>query len=312
MSRNIYRDFDIFARALVKSNDVDPVYPVVRGILKAYPKYQPEWFIFVYVAFYNLETAIQFCDLWPTALSFQEPQAHREFMEMRLAGKLKKFGHERRGSCRNPKNQLELFDAATCFTEDCIKGRGLKQADNLTFRQVLMEHPWHGYWSSYKIAELFEKSLGWDNLKINDLGIDGRDPNSNDGPIGGLRWLFDRESQYNSLWYKIWNRFGKRLSKEYGWGIGETETCLCKFHKLMTGKYYVGHDVDEFYDLRHVLSPENYRNILGNNFTGFWEEGIKGVKKHQKSHYQKTGEILNSHYGDSVSPVDVEKLILEL
>lgn len=312
MKRDIYKDFDIFARALVSSNDHDPVYPVVRGILSEFPHYQPEWFVFVYVAFYNLETAIQFCNIWPTSISFNEPESHTKFLMMRSAGKFRKFGHERRGSCRNPKNQLELFDAATCFIEDCIKGRGLKKANNLTFREVLMEHPWHGSWSSYKIAELFEKSLGWDNLKINDLGISDRDPNSNDGPIGGLRWLFGREEKYNGKWFSIWDRFGAALSEAYGWGIGETETCLCKFHKLVSGKYYVGHDVDEFSDLRHVLSPESYERILANNFTGFWEEGIKGVKNHQKKHYHKTGEILNDHYAKAVAPVDVRNLILEL
>lgn len=304
----IFKDFDVFSRALVVSKDVDPVYPVVKDILKHNSHFQPEWFVFVYVAFYSLETAIEMCNRWPTMEDFNS----KEFVSLRLAKELNKFGHERRGTCRNPVNQIELFKAAKDFISKDIDSKSLKDRDNKHFREVLMKRPWHGNWASFKIAELFEKSLGWENLSIQDLGIDERDPNSNDGPVGGLRWLFGRENKYSSKWFPIWNRFGERVSEAYGWDIGKTETCLCKFHKIMSGKYFVGHDIQEFVDLKHVLLPETYSDIMSSNFVGDFWKGIKTLEKEKKGYYNKTGEIINAHHGDIIQPVDVKTLILEL
>lgn len=309
MNNKLLKDFDVFSRALVMSNDVDPTYPVIKDILKHKPHYQPEWFVFVYVAYYSLESAVQFCDMWPTYEEYKDNTG--KFIKLREERRIiNKFGHERRGTCRNPKNQLVLFKAAGDFIKNDLKT--LEKASNLDFRVRLESKPWHGGWSAFKIAEIFEKSLGWENLKIKDLGLDGRDPNSNDGPIGGLRWIFGRDNKYNQNWFKTWNRFGSELSKAWDFDIGEVETCLCKWHKTVSGKYFVGHDIQEFVELKHVLDKDVYWQIMSGNFDkGFWK-GKNTLDKHLKSHYLSKGEILYGDYGKKITPISIADIILSL
>ena len=213
-----FKDFDVFSRALIASKDVDPTYPLVEDIVEEYD-FDPEWFVFCYVAFYSIETSIKMCLEMPTRESWDEDL----FRHMRDKKVLSKFNHERRGSCRNVDNQVKLFEGAITFINEYTTYHNVITndiIDNRKFRTLLEKTPFHGAWASFKIAELFEKSLGYEDLAIPDLGLEGRDPNKNDGPIGGIRWLYGRNNTYYKDYFPEFNRFGFNLAHDWGGGIG--------------------------------------------------------------------------------------------
>lgn len=306
-----YKDFELYSRALIETRDVDPVYPLVRSIISHY-KFEPEWFIFVYVAFYSLESAIRFCETFPDSRSFDD----QKFIELRSKGFFNKFGHERRGHCRNPINQIKIFKTAIDSVSDIhrhVSGEleSPLLETNLEFRQNIETLPFHGSWAAWKIAELFEKSLDYSNLTIHDLGLDDKDPNRNDGPVGGLRWLYGRDEVFSKDFYPTWNNFGLNLAKAWGVDMGEVETCLCKWHKMQTGKYWVGHDIAEFIELEHVMGGDTYRKLMSENFDDSMWKKLSRFPKQLKTRYRDTGEVINAEKAKKLPKIDVLEILLE-
>lgn len=308
-SNKIFKDFDIYSRSLIASKDADPTYPMINEICNHFG-FEPEWFAFLYVSFYNLESGIRMAQKMPERKLFSADLFLRERQN------ITKFGHERRGTNRTPLNQIKALSAAIQFLDVLEEVRlGKIQAEyadtNQEFREIVSKLPFHGIWASFKIAEIFEKALGYKHLEINDLGIEGKDANSNDGPIGGLRWLYGREDSYDAKTFiPHWNRFGANLAKAWGVDIGEVETCLCKFHKLCSGNYFIGHDIQEFAELKHVLGRKTYENIMSKHFHPKYWDGIDGVEKNKKSVYANTGKIINTIEAD-FPEVDVLEIICQ-
>lgn len=317
MTAKLYADFDVYSRALIGSNDVDPTYPVIKSIVKR-EGFDPYWFAFVYVGFYNLETAILMCREIPSHEYWYDNK--KLFANRRNDKVWSKFGHERRGTARNIQTQINNFSAVAVFLEtindemeymtasEVVKNWHVDQA---SFRAALQTLPFHGGWASFKIAEIFEKAFGMEQFIIPDLGVVGRDPNSNDGPVGGLRWLYGRENEYDSTWYSVWDDLGSRLASAWGVDIGRVETCLCKWHKMVSGKYYIGHDIHEFHELEPVLGRKTYRSIMQDHFDSeIWEE-FHGIQKQWKNVYATKGDILFSNFANKYPEVDVLQLMLE-
>lgn len=298
------KDFDIFSRALIASKDVDPTYPAVKKIIEL-EGFEPEWFIFTYVSFYNLESAIKMCRVFPEIKDYNS----RMFFDLRNT-KCNKFGHERRGTQRTYETMNDFFTYLVAVLGDARFKNFVSGSTNLEFRGFIERLPNHGSWAAFKIAELFEKSLDYNNLHIQDLGLSGRDPNSNDGPIGGLRWLYSRDFVYDNNWFTTWNDFGSKLAKYWSVDIGEVETCLCKFHKQVSGKYYIGHDVVELCELKQTLGDVKYKAVMNLFDDELWQ-GKHGVEKHLKPIYKNTGKILNSHYSERFEECDIAKIILD-
>ena len=299
-----YVDFDTFSRSIIVSKDVDPIYPLLQSTLKRFD-FEPEWFILCYSTHYSLESAMIMCKEMP---SFEHWNSNR-YQEMRINGIISKHGHERRASQRIISNQILMFDAFVNLKKSLI--HNAQKLNQIKFCKFISNtFPFHGVWSSYKISELFEKSLGYSNLSINDLGIDGKDPNSNDGPISGLRWLFGRDEVYDKGWYSIWNDFGLRLSKEWGVDIGEVESSLCKFHKLMTGKYWNGHDITEMCELKQAWG-KHYEPVMKENFDPIFWKDINHFPKQNKKVYKDTGKLLNSGFAKELPKIDVIKVMQE-
>jgi hypothetical protein len=319
MSNRIYRDFDIFSRALIGSRDVDPTYIFIKNLLREKNEIKPEWFAFCYVAFYSLETAYKMCEHMPTPKHWDS----KLFEYLRKGNgsnsNLTRFGHERRGTARNVNEQIKMFDYISEFVE-CIdtrknpirlvEGKTYFQ-DNNSFKQAVQNIPQHSVWAAFKLAEIFEKSLGYNQFAIPDLGLDGRDPNSTDGPVGGLRTLFGTEEQYDKSYFKIWNEFGFKLADAWKADIGEVETCFCKWYKFKSGKYYINHDIDELIELKHTLGKELFEQCVID-----FDQNIflnkKGVEKDKKSLYKDTGVIYNSHYHSKIPKCDVVEIMLSL
>lgn len=309
--KDIYRDFEVFSRALIVSKDVDPVYPMIKDIVKEY-KFEPEWFAFVYVMFYSLESATKVCQ----KMSNRNAWDSRWFEANRKNGYISKFGHERRGQIRNVDVQVQVLSEIREFVSIIEQHHdGVLESpildSNKDFREAIEGISHHGSWASFKLAEIFEKSLGYEQFKIQDLGIDGRDPNSNDGPVSGLRWLYGRDNKYDTSIFPVWNRFGANLAKAWGVDIGEIETCLCKWHKIMTGKYFIGHDIQEFVELEEVMGTNTYYELMKKNFdVRFWVD-VKELQKSKKKVYQETDDILYSSFAKSLPQIDVYKILME-
>lgn len=313
MDRRMFEDFELFGRALIASKDVDPTYPVVKSIIREY-NFEPAWFVFVYVSFYNLGSAIRVCQQIPTRHNWDRG------VFAALRQDYPHFGHERRGTSRNVDvmiNHLEATFELLYWIENL--GRRVNVLhDNKSFRAYLETLPNVGNWASFKLAELFEKSLGYEALTIPDLGLEGRDPNSNDGPIGGLRWLTGRDYQYDKEFFEHWNEFGFALRDAWGVDIGEVETVFCKWHKFVTGKYFIGHDIQEFVDLREIMGDVTYDFIMFED-CGFDEHFLKDdngyrarLQKELKGHYKNNGEIIHAHYADLLPKTDALDLFLTL
>ena len=304
----IYKEFDLFTRALVNSKDVDPTYMVLKDIIKYYG-FEPEWFAFVYVGFYNIETAIKMCKLMPEKDNWNP----KKFKELRQEGFLSKFGHERRGTARNVDVQIKMFGEIVEAINAINNFQFEEQINtNEDFREYLTNISQHSTWACFKLAEVFEKALDYRQFKINDLGIIGKDPNSSDGTIAGLRLLTGgKEEVFDKYWYPIWDNFGAKLAKAYNYDIGCIETSFCKFNKMSEGKYYVGHDIDEMFELKEVLGKQTYNSIMKKHFDEQFQ-ATNGVRKHIKNTFKDSGFVFNAHYALTTKPVDVGEILLSV
>ncbi len=299
---SLYEDFDVFARALIASNDCDPVYPFIRSTLKHF-SFEPEWFCFAYTTFYSLESAMIFCKNFPEMKDYKTGK----FFDLRASKVIHHMAAERRGNQRTMINQDKMFQGFINANETW----GLDYNTNQRFRKSLADEiPFHGAWATFKVAEVFEKVLLIKTLKIKDLGIDGREPNSNDGPCGGLRWLYGRDNEYDKTIFPHWNRFGENLAKGWGVDIGEIETSLCKFHKLKTGKYYIGYDTEELCELRLDWGNQVFDNIMKENFDERFWKGVHGVRKEFKTRYKNCNVIINDDFAGKYRKLDVLQTIL--
>lgn len=306
MSNTIYKDFDIFTRALIGSRDVDPIYNFIKAYLSEHPKWQKEWFCFAYVNMYSLESAMKFCNEIPDAASWLDYGAEK-FIEMRESKFISKMGIERRGSQRAIPNQYLMFETAA----NSLLENKLNTEDQFSFKKSVNKNVhMYGPWATFKIAEVYEKALGYKELSILDLGINERDPNSNDGPMGGLRHLYGRDIQFDKTIIPTWNRFGENLAKGYGVDIGEIESSLCKFHKLVTGKYYIGHDIDELHELSEIVG-KGFGNIMLGEFNIGFTIPKYGVEREYKGTYKESGKIINANYCKLLPELSVLDILLE-
>jgi hypothetical protein len=316
---NKYTQFDRFARNLVMSKDVDPIYPFIgKGLFKVDKYYRdevdPVWFTFIYVLFYSLESAILFCNRFPTSKSFKE-SSFRKLRESTFTH----FGIERRGKQRQVDTMVRAIMDVIIPMCDQSDNRYLPEISRLTnkdLRLLIAGKYNHGVWSAFKIAEVLEKAFGYNNLKINDLGLEGRDPNSNDGPVAGLRHLFGESRKWTQYDFEGWDKFGHELAKSYKFDIGEIETCFCKWHKIRNGKYYIGHDIDELYALKSVVGGSGYLHQMFEN-AGFPKqkivltkvEGMDGVLKGKKNKFVACEFLDFVELGNKVHSIDLEQIV---
>jgi len=313
--KQLHKNFEVYSRALIESRDVDPVYPLVERIIEHYG-FEPEWFIFCYQGFYNLESGIEMCKVMPTRNDWKP----KKFKKMRKKGILTKFGMERRGTQRRVENQINMFSAVVswlCEWDGIGRTIGI-EIENKEFRESIELMPNFGSWSAYKISELFEKSLGYDMLELTDLGLEDKNFSRNDGPLGGLRWLFDKGrgdedscfnfSENKKTWLKIFNEFGDELSKAWKVDVGEVETCLCKYHKLHTGKYWIGHDIAEFIHLKDYFGNELFEKLMNGLFNSELYD-YNEFPKDKKKIYKETGEILNVDFISKLEKINTRKIM---
>lgn len=244
-----FTDFERASLALIQTQDVDPVYPFLKSIIK-YEGFDAETAIFMYVYYYSIESMV----LFMRGLSQGESPT-------KMFQQISKFGMERG---RTPQvRRIENFEKAFdrwLSVESILKSQTL---DFNSGRELFKTIPFFGEWACYKICELMDQTLSYDNLKINGLGIENSDPNKNTGPVFGLRYLYGINNKYTKAIIPEWEALGWNLSKIWNAPIGQIESCLCKVPKILhKGSYVVGHDINEFLALK---KPQIYTDNV------FWQ-----------------------------------------
>lgn len=295
----LLNDFVVFGAELIRSQDVDPLYPVLQWLEKDMDAEQALWFTFLYMTYYNLASAVQ---------AFQwakHPQeADPRWNKLRIAT-------ERRNL-----NGVKIMPHVNNYVT-AIRNHGSQQAflqqqwgsdpvSNYEAFWITAQTIWqNGRWAAFKWAEILKKVHGW-NLAAPDMRMEFCS-----GPKAGLCDLFDLNQKAldqageSGIW--TLNAYGKRLREDAAqaglvvpdW---ETlETVLCNFHSLRDGRYYIGHDIDE---LQHIIdsSPLDAltaewlfaarEKVLPHEYLGELN-GWQGVDKEANKQYQRTGTIFS-------------------
>lgn len=284
-----FKTFDTYARALVHSRDVDPVYCLVPQII-AREGFEADWFVFVYAAYYSLASAVAVCRKVPSASAFEPGYFARELSGVRA------FGVERRGKQRAQTSLAKAFAAYRERQRDLL--RCAASGSHASFQAALRVLPFQGDWAAFKLCELHEKALGRANLAPGDMGLAARDVNSSRGPQGGCRALYslDPATRYGREIAEQWEALGRTLAARYGFDLGEVETCLCKWAKVLKGQYFIGHDIHELGALAPLWPKKTFISLMAR--AGFdrrlWAEPID--VRRARGAFAREGILLNSAY----------------
>lgn len=215
-----------FHCAEIDTKDVDPVYPVLEtvGRLQDWSADHLVRSVFLHVAYYDLGSALVAADAWP----------------QRPVGLL--CGTERRGH-RTPERLTKHLDALDAWlgdapaetVRDLLTGSPADAFDAVV--AAVGQIPGNGRWASYKTAEMLWKVAGYP-LEAARLEIEG-----SSGPAAGLL-LLAPDTRPTELLAKL---LMADLEVSTGASVRpeQVETTLCDFHALFTGRYYVGHDIDQ-------------------------------------------------------------------
>lgn len=291
-------DFVTFGTELIRSQDVDPLYPVLKWLERDMEAEQALWFTFLYMAFYNLPSAMQAFEWMESPKSAdaritQLPRA-TERRNLRQANLLLLHMGNYEALVREAGSQQSFLQ----------QGWGADPVANYeAFWMTAQTVYQNGRWAAFKWAEILKKVHGW-NLAAPDMRMEFCS-----GPKAGLCLMYDLDQQAvdkageSGIW-KL-NYCGANLRQacaQAGLVVPDwetLETILCNFHSLRHGNYYIGHDIDELQErIEHSgLSAEQRhwlyvarRNALPHDYLGELN-GWQGVDKASKKRYQRTGEI---------------------
>lgn len=302
-----FRALCVFAKHMLATEDIDPLYPVLRELQEGMSRDQALWHSFLYVAWYNLPSATAAFDLCP------EPDERL----LDLIDPSWPTGTERRAN-RGGK----VIDHIRDYLDKVAEARGMQEPvyyngiphhggcdleqrhENWRVINDNIRSIWgNGRWAGYKHCEVLRRVNGSQLLEAPDAGHQ-----FSTGPREGLHMLYgelagqgkDLIDLLDEMTLDLQVRFARRgLEMD----IEHVETILCNYKSLAKGKYYVGHDIDELqeqietcfergiiskrqrarlYDAREESLPANYLGELC---------GWEGVDKTRNKHFVRTGKI---------------------
>jgi hypothetical protein len=270
---NKFQDFELYAKSMIACKDADPVYPFLKEVIKK-EGFELTSSIYNYSYFYSIESMVR----------LQRNECN--FFQC-------KFGTER-GRTPQVRRFENYMKSWLAYEKSVILPRSYTVGSGREFAELLKESvPYYGHWVSYKITELFEKVGGFTNLAPADMNIEGSDLNGTSGPVGGLRVLYGEDTVYGQSIVPEWEALGKTLAARWSVDIAEVESLLCKFRKLVAGKYYVGHDVAELKHLEHLWTPSEFKDMIQSAGLDY-AVCNQGLVKNNKSVYATTGVIVNA------------------
>ncbi len=323
-AETLWQTLATFAGAMIRTKDLDPVYPVLRQLNAGdgHPPQSGEALrrTLVYVALYNLSASE--C-VEEAGRIGRDPHA----VARQLAGRA---GIERRG-LRSPDFMVKHLEylahqqhAHGGLSKGLAKwlqyGWSVSDTPADRWRKVMeqvMNVPYNGRWAAYKTCDLLVEVHGWE-MEAPDAGHKW-----STGPREGLEMLEGQGADFGGLpahtdqsneAIHALDVATDRVQREL-WvrgvpaKVSEVETVLCNWKALSKGRYYIGHDIDEM--LGGVMTlPQSgeYANVrkrlLAARKAVFAEEllgelggGWMGVRKELMGRFAGTGELVNVEVG---------------
>lgn len=241
INRPLLNDFCTFGRELIRSQDVDPLYPVLKELERGMSAEQALWFTFLYLAYYNLGSATVVLGQMP----FPAPMNSHYFPKLDIATERRNLrGNKLRPHVDNYVTAINNAGSQTAFLQ---QRWGTNPIRNYEAFWLTAQTIWqNGRWAAFKWSEILKKVHGW-NLAAPDMRMEFCS-----GPKQGLMDMFGltRDPGVEAL-----NEYGQLLrtaALAEGLDVGDwetLETVLCNFHSLRSGRYYIGHDIDELQDV---------------------------------------------------------------
>lgn len=303
-----FRALCVFAKHMLSSEDIDPLYPVMRELQRGMNREQALWHSFLYVAWYNLPSATAAFDLcpepderilnlidktWPTGT---ERRANRGGKVIpHIADYLKKI-NENQGM-----QEPVYYNGLVHHIGDTLEKRNDNwRVINANVRSIYM----NGRWAGYKHLEILRRVNGSNLLEAPDAGHQ-----FSTGPREGLHMLYGELEGEGKKAIETLDEMTLDLQRRFEdrgipMDIEHVETILCNYKSLAKGKYAAGHDIDELqdqieiaykrgiiskrqraklYDAREEALPHHYLGELC---------GWQGVDKERNKHFVRTGKII--------------------
>jgi hypothetical protein len=312
LSQRRLDDLYIFGEALVRTKDVDPIYPLLKEVIRSrgLDREQAHWLVYLYLTFYNTSSAWKVFRELPDWRAGTGPfiwksweQVHRPQLKINI---------ERRGMrggkwvealdkfCQHMRDYpaIESFlRTVSPWVPGSLPGPRSPEQDYLTLWDRLQTIPYVGRWACFKWLDLLQHVMDFP-IRAPDMRLAYCS-----GPRQALEELYVGEtSNRQDPAYITWldglgNDLRARLD---GMGLSLTfdllETVLCNYHSLCAGRYYVSHDLDENLSdtLTGIGDPEPWMaarkaifdpRLLGE--VGGWT----GVRKDLCTLYKRTGQV---------------------
>lgn len=285
---SLLSDFVTFGRELIRSQDVDPLYPVLKELERGMSEEQALWFTFLYMTFYNVGSATAAYHILPT------PDCRAPLPKLDIATERRNL----RGGKVRPHldHYLALVlrhGSQKAFSQ---QGWGMDWERNYEAFWRTAQTIWqNGRWAAFKWSEILKKVHGW-HLAAPDMRMEFCS-----GPKAGLMDMFNLTRDPGVMMLNEYGEILRDCAARQGLDIPDwetLETVLCNFHSLRNGRYYIGHDIDELqaviehspltvnqrawlYAARGVL-PAEYRGELN---------GWQGIDKAANRLYRDAGVI---------------------
>jgi len=285
---SVWEDYIRFHDLALQTRDVDPTYPVLKQ-LSQYDNLTPEdriRLVMRYIAYYHLGSGMaSFLGETGPLPCATERRGHRD--DRKLQRHL--------GALREVEAMPGGWEG---WISRALQGSADPREAWGKLNDALLGIWGNGRWASYKTAEIL-----W---KVCDVRVRATDMGHahSSGPRQGLDLLLPNLPRGNGKETvreldKVSEIVRIRLEMEgLQAPVEEVETTLCDFHSLATGRYYVGHDIDQM--LRQILDVQSgwTRRALDARFHTLPHlylgeiYGWTDTDTNRKRAYRDTGKIL--------------------
>lgn len=231
LDRKLFSDFCEFSNKQLESKDIDPMYPVLESVFKQrdYDEETKLWYLYLYTTFYHVGSAEEVFNKYPkkTIIDSKNEIYHVT-------------GIERRGFRGNLKwidtiNELERYDSMIDFVSVTKRGGMLGWKE---MRMRYQEIKNNGPWASYKFADLLAHVMNY-SIQADDIGNNKSVLGCAEVLTGVNSKIVEKSGQLQNDLYDECIKSGVQFT-----GLDQLETCLCDFHTILDGRYYVGNDID--------------------------------------------------------------------
>lgn len=291
IEKDLWDDYRDFHWAMVDSRDLDPVYPVYRALADDLGMGLEDRvrLVLLHVAYYHMGSAL-------VAFSATNSLADMGSAPLPLPCATERRGH------RNPAALSAHLNSIARRADEIVGWcRAADRAGpggwGLMTDRLETVHG-NGRWAAYKTAEMFQHILPLP-IEAPDMGHA-----HSSGPRKGLALLYRDLPEGSGVdVVRHLDRLSDEVVGALRWpdrrvALSEAETSLCDFRSLVTGRYYVGHDIDKMQEQLTTVPSElssravsARRIVLPRAYLGELS-GRTGVDKNRRRVYLDTGKIV--------------------